>query len=606
MLVVCALAATTDGRADIPAGLNRFQRSEYIVAQDKTFVEVQTLENRVGGAGDMAPLSKASFTFDPSDETLIVLEAWVLHPDGTKVEVPANHIFTRPSAAAQASPGFVGTQTTTIEFPALQNGSIVHTKFKHTAIEPDVFGFNVAFRLGLASKSRVEIQIQSPVSLPLHFGERGGFTTTDTSAAGTRTIEAAIEVGRAAHAEPQMVSPDDVGPAFIATTLAGPEEIGAIYAARSAGKATATPEIVTLARSIVGEAQGKEAARAVYDWVAEHIRYVAVFLDPSDGFVPHDAATVLRNGYGDCKDHVVLMQALLGAVGIRAEPALVHWSNSMVPLPLWSAASTNHAIVYLPDFDLYANPTSPFAGFGVLDSMLADKPVIIASAKGELRRTPALTAASNTYRSTSTIDVQADGTVRGTVEILISPGLDPLVRQVLESGPASEVARANLMPTQEGGFGDWKSTNPRELSRPLRIDGKWTSPHGVAISSPSTYMTVPLGIDLRPNGALRMYLTEAGTRKFPFIVGPRDYQSTYHLALPNGAVIERLPPALDIRNSAGHVSAYYEATANGFTAMRRVVLDGNVYAPEQYPDLEQLIYGFVADQRATIVFRPAP
>jgi len=69
----------------------------------------------------------------------------------------------------------------------------------------------------------------------------------------------------------------------------------------------------------------------------------------------------------------------------------------------------------------YANPTSPFTGFGILDGMLADKQVIIASATGELRRTPALTAASNMYRSTSTIDVQADGTIRGAVEILVSP-----------------------------------------------------------------------------------------------------------------------------------------------------------------------------------------
>ncbi len=88
----------------------------------------------------------------------------------------------------------------------------------------------------------------------------------------------------------------------------------------------------------------------------------------------------------------------------------------------------------------------------------------------------------------------------------------------------------------------------------------------MVLTAPSLYMDVPLGIDLRPNGALRMYLSENGPRKFPFIVGPRDYQSTYNVTLPSGAVIERLPDAVDIKNAAGHVWSRYEATPTGFLA----------------------------------------
>ena len=604
-LVACAITSGP-GRAQIPDGMTRYQRTEYKVAADKTYVALQTLENRVDSAAHIASLGTTSFTFDPSGETLSVVEAWVQQPDGARHDVPPSNIFTRPSAAAQTTPGFVGTQTTTIEFPGLRVGSIVHSKFRHEGKTPDMFGFNVAFRLGLAANTRLEVQIEAPEALPLFYGARGAFVTRETRNEGVRKVEASIDVGTAPPAEPQMVSPFDVGPVFAATTLGSYEETGALYAAGSADRTQVTPEIAALARSVVGTLQGREAARAIYDWVAEHIRYVAVFLDRTDGMIPHPAADVLRNGYGDCKDHVALMQALLAAVGIRSLPALVDWSTSMAPLPVWSSITINHVMIYLPDLDIYANPTSPFAAFGVLDTALADKPVIIASQAGEVRRTPARTAASNRYRATATLSVEPDGSVHGATTILISPDSDPPVRQLLESKASAEIVRSLLMATPEGGFGDLKTTNPRDLSRPLRIEGQWTSAHGVIVSTPSLYMSVPEGIDVRPNGDLRQYLVESGTRAFPFIVGARDYDLTYQVTLPAGSVIERLPPAVDMRNSAGRVKTHYEPTPAGFKATRHVVLDRTVYAPDQYPDLERLIYAVLDDRRGVIVYRPAP
>jgi len=40
--------------------------------------------------------------------------------------------------------------------------------------------------------------------------------------------------------------------------------------------------------------------------------------------VPHDAQSILDNRYGDCKDHVVILEALLEAVGIDSSPALIN------------------------------------------------------------------------------------------------------------------------------------------------------------------------------------------------------------------------------------------------------------------------------------------
>ena len=425
-------------KAQIAPGQKHYARHEYTVEADKRYTEIRTVETRLTEAAMGADAGTASFDFDPGDESLEVLEAWIQHSDGTRIDVPAASIYTRPSAAARNAPGFVATQTATVVFPQLQAGSVLHSKWRHTIKAPQIFGFSANVLLGLQAHTAVDIRIQAPAGLPLAYRQRGGFETNETVEDGMRVVTASIAVQAAPAAEPYMVAPVDVGPAFVASTLSGYEEIGAIYAQRSAGKAAVTPEIATLARSVAGEAKGLDAARALHDWVAAHIRYVAVYLDPADDLVPHDAASVLRNGYGDCKDHVVLMQALLAAVGIRAQAALVNWDNRMQPLPSWSGSSFNHALVYLPDFDVYGNTTDPYAALGALDILLSGKLAVIATDRGEVRRTPASPREQNRYRSVASLAIAADGTVTGTNTMSASPRLEAPLRRAVAAGGSPE------------------------------------------------------------------------------------------------------------------------------------------------------------------------
>ena len=61
------------------------------------------------------------------------------------------------------------------------------------------------------------------------------------------------------------------------------------------------------------------------------------------------ASAILANRYGDCKDHVALYGALLDAVGIRNEPALIS-SGSIYTLPSVPGYGViNHVITWLPD-----------------------------------------------------------------------------------------------------------------------------------------------------------------------------------------------------------------------------------------------------------------
>lgn len=62
---------------------------------------------------------------------------------------------------------------------------------------------------------------------------------------------------------------------------------------------------------------------------------------------PNNAADTLRQQFGDCKDHAVVLHLLLKAAGIESDLVLVHFSNPLTP-ELPSLDQFNHMIVKVP------------------------------------------------------------------------------------------------------------------------------------------------------------------------------------------------------------------------------------------------------------------
>lgn len=183
--------------------------------------------------------------------------------------------------------------------------------------------------------------------------------------------------------EEDMVGGYDFAPYLIASTLSKYEEIGDAYQKIAHPKAKPTPIIQGTADMIIAQAGGgdkKAEAKAIYEWVVKNIRYVAVYVG-NGGIEPHSAESILRNSYGDCKDHVVILEALLAARGIESSPVLVNSGNTYT-LPKYPVISPhNHAISYIPQFDMYLDSTSQSTPFGSIPFGVRDKPVVLTALK---------------------------------------------------------------------------------------------------------------------------------------------------------------------------------------------------------------------------------
>lgn len=91
----------------------------------------------------------------------------------------------------------------------------------------------------------------------------------------------------------------------------------------------------------------EQKTKAVYRAIQDRVRYVFAHVGRG-GYEPHDAAEVLRNGYGDCKDQTILAVMLLRELGISADPALIVTRGRGIPDMQVPGVSFDHMIVHIP------------------------------------------------------------------------------------------------------------------------------------------------------------------------------------------------------------------------------------------------------------------
>ena len=571
----------------------------YVVNPDQTYVltvssDVSLLTRRGIAAGE-----RETMDFYPKSQSLELVEAWVEQPDGTRLVVQPDSIFTRPSQASQSAPGFSDSQTTTVLFPQLREGSRTHVVWRQTQKTPPLLGLQVISQAPQEwAVGEQIVEITAPESVPLTWRTRGDFAATEAVIDGIRHVTARLADRAGMEPERGSVSSSDFQPMFLATSLPNLEAIGAIYYRQNQDRAVVTPQIAQLAASIVGESTGLDAAKLIYNWVTSNIRYVAVYLDQNDGWVPHPAGEVLARGYGDCKDHVVIMQSLLASRGIKADPAIIDWGRRFEPMPLW-VSQFNHAIIYLPDFDLYLNPTNPYARFEALDPTLSGKLVVIATKTGRVSHTPPLRPEDAKYRMDAQAKLLADGTIEGSATLAMSAYAESTIRSAMANASSSaDLAEQVLRATPEGGFGDYATSSPRDLSRPFTITAHWRSPHGAPPCCSASPIPSPGGLDLSRPAQLRQYLSREASRRNPMMIGAKDLGWTTKLELPAGARVSAVPRDVTLTNPAGSYTAHYTVTSDGLRVERRLVVGHSVYQPKDVPLLEAVIYAALDDARA--------
>ncbi|HEX5434249.1 MAG TPA: DUF3857 domain-containing protein [Candidatus Angelobacter sp.] len=163
---------------------------------------------------------------------------------------------------------------------------------------------------------------------------------------------------------------------------------------------------------LAGKHNDREKIAAIQDFVLRSTHYIAQEFGVYS-YKPYPVAETYARRFGDCKDKASLMIALLRAAGIEARLALVRTRSlgAVFPHPA-SMAVFDHAIVYIPKYDLWLDGTADYA---VRELPLEDQGALALTVgidgDAQLRHTPMSRATDNYTRHV----IQAQLTSQGLI-----------------------------------------------------------------------------------------------------------------------------------------------------------------------------------------------
>ncbi len=357
----------------------------------------------------------------------------VRKPDGSVVDTPTGASFDLPAPITQQAPVYSDLYLKHINVQALQPGD--RLEYRWQIVEPSLVPghFWTTYDFDTLSRARQTLEVSWPASRrPIvkslgpqpTMATEAGRTTYAWESTGTGTAEGAVLPGP---------------PHVQISSFRDWEDVGTVVRDLWRGRADVTPAIRARALELTdGITDNEQKARALYRYVATSIRYVGV--EVGIGRIqPNSAPVVLANGFGDCKDKHILLEALLRAVGIEARPVLMN-PGVAVDADVPSLGAFSHVVTLIEDTlpaPVWLDTTLEVAPFGFLIATERSATVLPIAPAGEARlvTTPATAVRGNVWRTETTGALSIDGRLEATVRETLSGDLEVLMRTAFRAAP---------------------------------------------------------------------------------------------------------------------------------------------------------------------------
>ena len=480
---------------------------EIEVFADGSSIRSREESYRVLNAVGIDALHERKLSFTQGFEELQIVAAYTLKANGQRIDVPRESYLA--GFGQSSAQGFQDNHIVSVFYPNLEVGDSVVLVTLHRQLVPwfaGYFDMRADFSRTVAAHD-VRYAVTAPAVMPIKIDAVGLDGGVPATLAGKTRWVWQYHNDTTVAPESDAVAESDFMPHLGLTSFADYAAVARAYHERSRGPAAVTPAITAMANQLTaGVADQREQAKTLYDWVSTHIAYVDIQLG-AGGFTPHQADDVLAKRFGDCKDHVVLLEALLKAKGIDSTSMLIKAGTLSYRLP--DAASPHafdHVITYLPAFDLYLDSTARLAPFGMLPYQDTGKPVVRVS-DGVVTHTPTPNSTNSTVRATTDVTLQADGSAEGHTKITSTGAFGINMRWLMQSIPAgseTEFLRRVLGP---GADGTINRSDPLNLTEPYVTTANYRIPNAIALPGPGA---LPYSLAFRP-----YYFTELVAGNLP-------------------------------------------------------------------------------------------
>lgn len=586
----------------------------YNVNADGTYTMEQISSVRINLDQVVSSAAQSYLQFSDSLQSLEVMEAYTETPEGEKIAVADDKIITKESPISVQAPDFNDYKTTAIVFPQISVGAIKTIHYRMTQIKPHFenhFSMFEAFPLEVDIKSAI-IRLIAPEDLKLYIQAvdiEGG--KVESNIPGKSEWVWKIEDQKGQMPEQNSISAQNYSPRLVVSTFANHNEVAEAYLKGAEEKEKITAKVRELADQItkdLSEPEPIDKARALYNWVNEKIRYVSLTFGLG-GVVPRDVDSIIDSGYGDCKDKVTLLNSLLAAQNIKAVPVLInsddlYWDTD-VALAL---GIYNHAITYLPEFDMFVDPTIELAPFGGTVTRMTGKNALVTRGLKNgsgIIKTPESSADKSNIHSVTDIIIDDQGTAKCKTVTRARGALGLYLRGLIDIIPPGQekvLAKQLLASVGHEGEGNISSSNPRDLTREdIEITTEFTIQNAMLLPGPGAFLLPEL--HLRPIKVV-VPMTRLPERKTAMVYSRYSKTEITNITFPESAKILTLPKDVSVANQYGGYSASY--TQEGQT----VKIERNIWSevprglctPDIYPTVQEIGNLVMRDLRSQILY----
>ncbi len=528
-------------------------------------------------------MAEVNMSFNSSYQTIKILQARTIKKDGRILEVKPSDI----RISSRFSDYLIYDDSKTIGFslPGIEDDCVIDYTFQQITrplVMPGQFWQYWGFSdLHPVAVSRLTLHVPSNRPIRYQVYNSSALKPRISEKNGVRTYQWEMKNIPPIPTEPAMPPFREVRVWMEATSLNSWQEISQWFWRLKKPQAVPSRAIrETVSRLISGKKSDTEKARAIYDWVANRVRYVGLEFGLS-AFRPYPASEVYERLYGDCKDKTTLLITMLDLAGIKAHPVLLY-SQERRPtrklLPTLSAFDHCIAVAEVDGRQVWLDATAESVAYGdIPEGDRGADAFIVREGNGEFQTIPHFTPEENGSDGENIVTLMPDGsavieskiTMRGGAGQQMraySRSLTPDQRKTLMQGLAQMLSTGSTVQS-------YHIPDGTDKNGVFTLQLKVTAPNFARRSG--NLLLAPANVGLTENSSRNPFILE--TRIWPVVIeNPNLDRSKTVIHLPEDYAVEGLPEDVSLssrlfdfqrsilRNEEGSLTIHWSsATRNG-------------------------------------------
>jgi Domain of Unknown Function with PDB structure (DUF3857)/Transglutaminase-like superfamily len=573
---------------------------------------------------------KRRFYYSP-DSRILALHAWSIPPDGKDYELKDKEIVDAADVDIDGGELITDLRMKVVAMPGAHVGTLVGFEVEQEE-RPELLASSWEFQDTIpVRESRYTLKLPPGWSYESTWLNHPSETAVNTGAnqwSWVMTDVSPVKVER-------FMPPWRGIASYMVVSLSPPggksagiktwNDIGVWYTQLIKGRRDATPAIKQKVAEVTANAPSVLAKmQALAKFVQTDIRYVAIELGIG-GQQPHPAGEIFSHRYGDCKDKVTLLSAMLKEIGVDSYYVIINTERGSVSASSLPNLMFNHAIMAValpegaPPFPgevvhaslgrlLFFDPTDALTPFGSLPGYLqANYGLLVTPNGGELQQLPQLRPELSGVLRTAKMELDDKGSLKGEINEVHLGGSGATQRYQMRSfqqdtdrvRPIERLAGQSLSNFQvlKASINNLRAEDkPFEWHYTLQVDN-------YAKAAGELLLVRPRFIGTQAAGFLEG--KEPRVHAIEFYEPERD-TDVFEIVLPAGYVVDELPPAVDIDDGFATYHSKSEFSGHTLKYTRTLEFKDLSVPVEKADQLRKFYRQISSDERNSAVLKHNP